>query len=529
MAVTELASPPRVRRSKQGLVSFETRIGELREHVEAFRISLASKQDRARRSALGQFFTPWDVGRQMAAMFGPSPQNVELLDPGAGIGGLTAAFVVQALDSTSRPNTIRVTCCEIDPGLLDGLKHTLDLCTRTCAEAGVDFQAEILAKDFLETGVDWTGYSLFEKTRSFNRIVMNPPYKKIHSDSKARALLRRQGVETTNLYSGFLAVALKLLTRDGELVAITPRSFCNGPYFLPLRRMLLDRVTLRQIHLFESRKHAFASDEVLQENVILAVSAGMSSGPVLLTTSAGPDSAALSLQLRPEELVHPGDVQLFIRLPTSDVEQEITRQMGLLPCSLGDLGLEVSTGKVVDFRSREHLRLEAEASAVPLYYPQHIGEGRTCWPSAATRKPERILSRAETSSLLLPKGNYVLTKRLTAKEEKRRVVAALLREEEISTPLFGIENHLNFFHRGGRGMDLASAGGLTVYLRSSFVDRFFRQFNGHTQVNATDLRSLRYPSAQQLRKLGYRLDRLLGDQVKIDERVSEVLFESAVA
>lgn len=507
----------------------ELLIAELQEHVERFRLSLPFERNREKRSELGQFFTPWPVALQMAAMFEPPPSVIALLDPGAGIGGLSAAFVAEVLTKSPQVRHIWVTCCEVDPALMDGLHHTLELCAKLCSAASVNFKSEILCTDFLEAGLNWTGESLFERVRVYNRILMNPPYKKIHSASKARLLLRQQGVETTNLYSGFLAVALKLLDKQGEIVAITPRSFCNGAYFLPFRKLLLERVRLRQIHLFESRNHAFASDDVLQENIIMAATVATGPESILLTSSSGPNAETLSLKVRPEELVHPGDAQLFIRLPTTNLEQQISRQMSSLPCLLPDLNLEVSTGKVVDFRSREHLRKQAEASAVPLFYPQHLCGGRTCWPTALTHKPELILSGNETRSLLLPKGNYVLTKRLSAKEEKKRIVASLLRADEISTPLFGIENHLNFFHSKGQGIDLDCAAGLTVYLRSSFVDLFFRQFNGHTQVNATDLRSLRYPSASQLVKLGARLDQIVDDQEKLDARVTSVLFRDVAA
>jgi adenine-specific DNA-methyltransferase len=40
---------------------------------------------------------------------------------------------------------------------------------------------------------------------------MNPPYRKINTDSAERVALREIGVETSNLYTGFLSVALRLL------------------------------------------------------------------------------------------------------------------------------------------------------------------------------------------------------------------------------------------------------------------------------------------------------------------------------
>jgi len=46
------------------------------------------------------------------------------------------------------------------------------------------------------------------------------------------------------------------------------------------------------------------------------------------------------------------------------------------------------------------------------------------------------------------------------------------------------------------------AYGLAAYLNSEFVDKLFRNFSGHTQVNATDLRSIGFPAKDILIKLG---------------------------
>ena len=93
---------------------------------------------------------------------------------------------------------------------------------------------EIEAGDFLEYAVQRTSL-LRRPAACFTHAIMNPPYFKINTDSPQRELIRRVGVETSNIYTGFLAAATSLLRDGGELVAITPRSFCNGPYFVRSR------------------------------------------------------------------------------------------------------------------------------------------------------------------------------------------------------------------------------------------------------------------------------------------------------
>ena len=85
----------------------------------------------------------------------------------------------------------------------------------------------------------------------------------------------------------------------------------------------------------------------------------------------------------------------------------------------------------------------------------------------------------------------------------------------------GFENHLNVYHCDGRGIDPRLARGLALYLNSSVVDIHFRQFSGHTQVNATDLRNLRYPLPDQLERLGAAIDSTMPDQRSVDRLVRQ--------
>jgi adenine-specific DNA-methyltransferase len=116
---------------------------------------------------------------------------------------------------------------------------------------------EIRHADFIESALEFVREDLFTSAKApFNAALLNPPYRKINSDSHTRRLLREAGIETSNLYTGFLALAARLLCDGGEMVSITPRSFCNGPYFRPFRREFLDSMSLERLHVFDSRSAA---------------------------------------------------------------------------------------------------------------------------------------------------------------------------------------------------------------------------------------------------------------------------------
>jgi adenine-specific DNA-methyltransferase len=183
---------------------------------------------------------------------------------------------------------------------------------------------------------------------------------------------------------------------------------------------------------------------------------------------------------------------------------------------------------VVDFRARDFLRKDPGEDTVPLIYPVHFNGGCVHWPCPGSRKPNALLAVPETEELMVPNGVYVLVKRFTAKEERRRVVATVFRPEGnlAGFATVGFENHLNYFHHKGGGLDDRLAEGLAVYLNSTVVDSYFRQFSGHTQVNATDLRGLRYPSRGQLYKLAESAAAGTRDQAAIDSAVEAMIQTS---
>ena len=188
--------------------------------------------DRAHKAAMGQFMTPASTARFMASLFPQASGVRRLLDAGAGLGALTCAV----LDGWTNHKQVEVVAYELDGLLRPYLVEILDGYAASTHIHGKDFLADAARKI-------WRG------ERAFTHAILNPPYKKISSHSQARHTVSRVGLETVNLYSAFVGLALALLADGGQLVAIIPRSFCNGPYYRPFREWLLHLGAIRHIHL----------------------------------------------------------------------------------------------------------------------------------------------------------------------------------------------------------------------------------------------------------------------------------------
>jgi adenine-specific DNA-methyltransferase len=154
---------------------------------------------------------------------------VRMLDAGAGAGALTTAFASRLCEGSHGVRSIEATLYEVDPFIQNHLAETMQDCQRMCAGAGIQFAFSIHENDFIKEMSSQLAKDLFGATPpTFDVAIANPPYRKISANSDERRHLRYAGIETTNLYTGFIALIQRLLAPGGQLVAITPRSFCNG-------------------------------------------------------------------------------------------------------------------------------------------------------------------------------------------------------------------------------------------------------------------------------------------------------------
>ena len=158
---------------------------------------------------------------------------------------------------------------------------------------------------------------------------------------------------------------------------------------------------------------------------------------------------------------------------------------------------------------------------MPLLYPGHFSATGLQWPKPRFKKPNAILDCVATRKWLYPNGFYTVVRRFSSKEERRRIVANVIDPAQLPAQMIGIENHLNVFHAKRQSISELLAYGLAAYLNATAVDTYFRRFNGHTQVNATDLRAMRYPNREALIALGeWAKGRASLSQDEIDERVN---------
>ncbi len=503
--------------------------------AELLRIKANSQLDPKVKSTLGQFFTPHSISLYMASLFYRIEGNISLLDPGCGSGSLTAAFVDESL-RREKIKSLNIHAFDVDSVIQPFIEETLSLCVEKSEKNGVSIKANFILDDFIFNKTKNSG--LFTDSESeYSHVIMNPPYKKITTTSSYRKALKSIGIETVNLYAGFVALSISRLKQGGELVAIIPRSFCNGVYYQPFREFVLRETAIQHIHIFDSRSLAFADNDVLQENIIIHLIKGVKQQSVTITSSHAADfkidqetqsvtATDITTRTVPfTAIVKSNDQRKFIHIAANDRDQAVIDRLSYFSSTLDDIKLQVSTGAVVDFRLKDDLRQNVESGAVPLIYPTHL-KGGIDWPKDS-KKPNAIsVSDRSKSWLWHNSGNFVIVKRFSSKEEKRRVVATHY-DGTLPGELIGFDNKLNVFHSAKQGFAQDVALGLYIYLNSTLLDKYYRLFGGHTQVNATDLRAINYPNLESLKFMGNKALGTKLSQKQIDEILEEELAKMA--
>ena len=497
---------------------------------------VASQSD-GHRKEHGLYLTPVPAADFMAGRIDKAGPELRILDPAAGAGVLSCAAVEALVARDVKPVAIELVAYEFDRELIAPLRAVLDYLTDWCGSRhGVTLRVRIKAVDFIMAHAEALRlfgdlFSSRSEEPDFDVVIANPPYFKV-GKADPRAVAAAAVVHgQPNIYALFMAVGAALLGEQGQFVFITPRSFASGPYFQRFRTVFFDMIRPIGIHVFKSRRDAFSRDEVLQENVVFSGvrqdrwhHAG-SNLPVEISSSQGVrDLRGASARRVPMATVLDStSVDKVLRLPICEEDEDILALVDSWPSRLCDLGLNISTGRVVPFRATELVGDQGEVpkTHAPLLWMNHVRAMHVAWP-LNRHKPEYI-RRTGAEALLVSNRNYVLLRRFSAKEQSRRLTAAPYIAADFAIPEVGFENHVNYIHRPGGTLSEDEAWGLAALYNSQLLDTWFRAVNGNTQVSATELRAMRLPSHQNIVALGRRVRHIVDPMDALDALVMEAI------
>lgn len=448
---------------------------------------------KSQRKVYGQFFTNISTAKFMASLFNfdLTKQTLKILDAGAGTGILSAA-VIDRLVREGYKGKIMLKCYETDEHVLPVLKMNLDLLSES-----LNMSYEIINENYI-TCQSFDSESLFSQNRDvYDYIIGNPPYLKIPKDAPEAKKMSKVCHGAPNLYFLFWAMGIYNLKPGHEMVYIIPRSWTSGAYFKSFRKYLFSCCSITDIHLFESRDKVFNGESVLQETIIIKIKKTLEKSDFINITTSSTSSFddIMSFKAPYDTVVAPNK---FVYLVTNEQDARVLDTINHFDNTLPDMNMRMQTGLIVDFRTREVLRDKMEDGAYPLFYSQHIKNGRVIWPLGK----EGEVIKTDRIAFLQENGDFLMVKRFTSKEENRRLQCGIyLKQWYANYPYISTQNKINFIKCDSPCV----AYGLYVILNSTLYDKYYRILNGSTQVNSTEINQMPIPRRSVIEEMGKEL------------------------
>jgi len=454
-------------------------LNELPSHF-ADRLGLfyANSVNQAHKKENGQFFTPIEIAALMGSLSNILDSKLRVLDPGCGTAVLTCALI-EYLINNRFVKSIEVVVYETDDDIIQFTQKSLNYLNEWLKSKEIEFNFSIITNDFVLENASCLAENatLFsEKLEPFDIVISNPPYFKLPINDKRSIAAKTVVNGHPNIYAMFMAISAKLLKENGELIFITPRSYASGSYFKLFREFFFKIIEIDHVHLFVSRKDTFNRDKVLQETVIIKGKRKDKNDPnhkVVISSSQGlkdiqtPESRTFSQHV----LIDIKSNEKILFLPTNDFEEAIINIFKNWNGNLNKHNIQISTGPVVGFRSKDFIQENYQNGTVflaPLFWLHNVKQMILEWPIPKPSKGQYMRIENESKSILIPNKNYILLRRFSSKDDKRIV-------------------------------------GLCALLNSPLFDTFFRIFNGNVNVSATELREIPLPELASIKEIGDKI------------------------
>lgn len=456
------------------------------------------------RKKYGQFFTSKATATYMADLFTvPQQSTITILDPGAGSGILSVALI-ERLQSIKTLKRIELVCYENDQNVMGLLRSNLEWAADNSA---IYVSYRIISENYILSQTSNYNNMLDADPNppKYDLVIGNPPYIKIAKDAPEACAMPDVCYGAPNLYFLFASMSLFNLKDNGEMVYIIPRSWTSGAYFKQFRQKFLSEAALEHIHLFVSRDKVFEKESVLQETIIIkARKTVVKPQNIVITTTQSNADFSYKTEFEASYSTVVSGQDEYVYLVTNKEEVQILDNLNKWQDTLPSLGLKMKTGLTVDFRNYDVLRNSAEEDAVPLFYSQHIQNGKVVFPVG--RENEYIVT--DQRGLLQKNTNYLFVKRFTAKEEHRRLQCGVyLARKYPNYNLISTQNKINFIS-GLQDLSECVVFGLYVLFNSTTYDHYYRILNGSTQVNSTEINSMPVPPLKIIESMGKDLIRI---------------------
>lgn len=466
------------------------------------------------RSSNGVFYTPPCVVEQLLDMCenaGIEWNKHSVLDPACGGGAFIIPVCIRIINSTPELNSEK----QLEHIFAHLKGWELDPFSGWMTQTFI----EIVLKDIIDQSSSYAIHPIIDIRNSleidkshhlsFDLIIGNPPYGKLKQTPEIKSRFGESLFGHPNLYGLFTQLAIELSKPKGIIAYVTPTSWLSGEYFKKLREYVRNNSKPLESSFITSRKGVF--DDALQETMLFILRKGVYSNFNIKVNELDVKSFSEINKRRIGEFKLPEDIQAPWILPRNYSQKKVALAMTRMTQKLSCLGYSVSTGPLVWNRHKEQFAETKNGRNIPVIWAESITPDGQFILKAEKNNHKPYFKLSSKDNWLVIKKPCILLQRTTAKEQEKRLIAALLPKDLYKNGVT-VENHLNMILPTGNKPKI-SAEVLTVLLNSNVVNQAFKCISGSVAVSAYELESMPLPP---LEKISY-IETLLKSGVSSEE------------
>jgi len=342
----------------------------------------------------------------------------------------------------------------------------------------------------------------FTDDEQFDLVIGNPPYGKTKLTDRLKSKFGDSLYGHPNLYGLFTHLAIQMVKPNGIIGYLTPTSFLSGEYFKRLRSFIRKETIPLAIDFVAVRKGVF--EDVLQETMLATYK------------KVKVDKVPSSVVSVSEVITQPGGILSILPiancnlpfnlsepwiLPKKPDQGSSVASMEDMNAHLADWGYKISTGQLVWNRYKDQLTDDRAKNSLPVIWAEAVTSEGQFYLRAEKKNHATWFNFSVGNEYLLTKQPCVLLQRTTAKEQEKRLIAAVLPEDIFKRhKAVVVENHLNMIVPTV-SEPAVSLAVLSAFLNSRAVNNAFRTISGSVAVSAYELESLPVPDVSKLKKL----------------------------
>ncbi len=460
------------------------------------------------RAMHGVFYTPPEIVRytlDMAERAGTDWRGARCLDPSAGGGAFLIAMIRRIRDALTgtEPALVlsqiaaRVRGYDIDLFGVWLAQAMVHLAVRDLeTSAGRQLPAIVEQRDSLDIALTDQG--------AFDLVASNVPFGKITLPPEKRALYARSTYGHANLYGLFTDAGVRYAKSGGVVAYVMPTSMLSGLYFQSLRGLLMQQAPPCELTFVTERTGVF--DDALQETMLVTWRKKRR------TRNAAVNFLSIDAESRCDmtsagrfPLPSAGNAPWL--LPRHPSQSRLAHHLGRMPHRLASYGYSVSTGPLVWNRHKPQFRTRHKAGAVPVVWAEAVtSDGRFLWRADKRNHAPWFSAIPGKDDWLIIDHTCILLQRTTAKEQDRRLIAAVMPESFVAH--HGgviVENHLNMIRCRSVVPEIQPAV-IAAILNSRAADSAFRCISGSVAVSAYELEALPLPAPVAMQRVAAMLE-----------------------